>query len=153
VDSTYRLQAIWNIFCASALHRMTSCLGRWAHRIISVCRFPSIPELRQGGHPSGGNSLNRARIGSKEVENHEGLATGLQEGIGAAIDHTNQRAFTTELSGDVRVASLHANTRFTTAAKLGVLTGRQSRDDEGRRLRYVGNSPSRQLDGTRPKQA
>jgi hypothetical protein len=50
------------------------------------------------------------------------LATGLQEGIGLAIDHANQRAFTTELGGVVRVASLEANTRFTTIAKLGVLT-------------------------------
>jgi hypothetical protein len=31
-----------------------------------------------------------SRIGSKEVENHEGLATGLREGIGLAIDYTNQ---------------------------------------------------------------
>jgi hypothetical protein len=83
---------------------------------------PSIPELRQRGHRSGGNSLNRARIGFKELENHEALATGLQEGIGLAIDHTNQRAFTTELGG-VRIASLHANTQFRTGAKSGILTG------------------------------
>ena len=51
------------------------------------------------------------------------LATGLQEGIGLAIDHTNQRAFTTELGGNVRVASLKANAQFTTIAKLGILTG------------------------------
>jgi hypothetical protein len=36
------------------------------------------------GNLDGGNSLNRARIGSKQLENHEVLATGLQEGIGLA---------------------------------------------------------------------
>jgi hypothetical protein len=71
----------------------------------------------------GGNSLNRAHIGSKRLENHEVLATGLQEGIGLAINHANQRAFTTELGGEVRVAPLHSNTQFTTIAKLGILTG------------------------------
>jgi hypothetical protein len=75
------------------------------------------------GNLDGGNSLNRARIGTKQLENHEVLATGLQEGIGLAIDHGNQRAFTTELGGEVRVARLEANAQFTTIAKLGVLTG------------------------------
>jgi hypothetical protein len=75
------------------------------------------------GNLDGGNSLNRARIGSKQLENHEVLATGLQEGIGLAIDHANQRAFTTELGGNVRVASLEANAQFTTIATLGILTG------------------------------
>jgi hypothetical protein len=64
----------------------------------------------------GGNSLNRARIGSKQLESHEVLATGLQEGMGLAIDHANQRAFTTELGGNVRVAPLEANAEFTTIA-------------------------------------
>ena len=71
----------------------------------------------------GGNSLNRARIGSKQLESHEVLATGLQEGMGLAIDHANQRALTTELGGNVRVAPLEANAEFTTIAKLGILTG------------------------------
>jgi hypothetical protein len=75
------------------------------------------------GNLDGGNSLNRARIGARQLENHEVLATGLQEGIGLAIDHANQRAFTTELGGEVRVAPLQANAQFTTIAKLGVLTG------------------------------
>ena len=75
------------------------------------------------GNLEGGNSLNRADIGSKRLENHEVLATGLQEGIGLAINHANQRAFTTELGGEVRVAPLHSNTQFTTIAKLGILTG------------------------------
>ena len=75
------------------------------------------------GNLEGGNSLNRARIGTKQLENHEVLATGLQEGIGLAIDHANQRAFTTELGGEVRVAPLKAKAQFTTIAKLGVLTG------------------------------
>ena len=75
------------------------------------------------GNLDGGNSLNRARIGTKQLENHEVLATGLQEGIGLAIDHANHRAFTTELGGEVRVAQLQANAAFTTIAKLGVLTG------------------------------
>jgi hypothetical protein len=52
-----------------------------------------------------------------------GTRNWIQEGIGLAIDHTNQRAFTTELGGNVRVASLHANTLYTTVAKLGILTG------------------------------
>ena len=75
------------------------------------------------GNLDGGNSLNRARIGTKQLENHHVLATGLQEGIGLALDHANQRAFTTELGGEVRVAPLEANANFTTIAKLGVLTG------------------------------
>ena len=75
------------------------------------------------GNLDGGNSLNRARIGTKQLENHEVLATGLQEGIGLAIDHANQRAFTTELDGKVRVAPLEADAKFTTIAKLGILTG------------------------------
>jgi hypothetical protein len=75
------------------------------------------------GNLDGGNSLNRAPIGARELENHEVLATGLNEGIGLAIDHANQRAFTTELGGEVRVAPLHPNTQFTTIAKLGILTG------------------------------
>src|SRR5258705_13754806 len=75
------------------------------------------------GNLDGGNSLNRAGIGAKQLENHEVLATGLQEGIGLAIDHANQRAFTTELGGEVRVAPLKVNAQFTTIAKLGVLTG------------------------------
>jgi hypothetical protein len=75
------------------------------------------------GNLDGGNSLNRARIGTKQLQKHEVLATGLQEGIGLAIDHANQRAFTTELGGEVRVAKLEADTKFTTIAKLGVLTG------------------------------
>ena len=75
------------------------------------------------GNLDGGNSLNRARIGAKQLESHEVLATGLQEGIGLAIDHLNQRAFTAELGGEVRVAPLKANAQFTTIAKLGILTG------------------------------
>jgi hypothetical protein len=75
------------------------------------------------GNLDGGNSLNRARIGARELENHEVLATCLNEGIGLAIDHANQRAFTTELGGEVRVAPLQPNTQFTTIAKLGILTG------------------------------
>lgn len=75
------------------------------------------------GNLEGGNSLNRARIGAKHLEDHEVLATGLQEGIGVAIDHANQRAFTTELGGEVRVAPLRADAQFKTIAKLGILTG------------------------------
>jgi hypothetical protein len=75
------------------------------------------------GNLDGGNSLNRASIGTTLLENHEVLATGLQEGIGLAIDHANRRAFTTELGGEVRVAPLEADAQFTTVAKLGVLTG------------------------------
>ena len=75
------------------------------------------------GNLEGGNSLNRARIGSERLENHEVLATGLEEGIGLAIDHANQRAFTSDLGGEVRVAPLEANAQFTAIAKLGVLTG------------------------------
>src|SRR6201996_5593800 len=75
------------------------------------------------GNLDGGNSLNRAHLGPKRLENHEERATGLQEGIGLAIDHANQRAFTTELGGEVRVAPLRAKAQCTTIAKLGVLTG------------------------------
>ncbi len=75
------------------------------------------------GNLDGGSSLNRAHIATTQLENHEVLATGLQEGIGLAIDHANQRAFTPELGGEVRVAPLEADSQFTTIAKPGALTG------------------------------
>jgi hypothetical protein len=76
------------------------------------------------GHLPGGNSLNRARIGGTRLEDHEVLASGLQEGIGLALDHANRRAFTTELGGEVRVAPLEGReTKFSTITKLGILTG------------------------------
>ena len=91
-----------------------------------IIKFPLGDQFLHGtdrGNLDGGNSLNRACIGSKQLESHEVFATGLQEGIGLAIDHANQRALTTELGGNVRVAPLEANAEFTTIAKLGILTG------------------------------
>jgi hypothetical protein len=57
------------------------------------------------------------------MEHHEVLSSGLQEGIGLAIDPTNQHSSTTEPGGNVCVALLGANAQLITIAKLGILTG------------------------------
>lgn len=76
------------------------------------------------GDLKGGNSLNRARIGRDGLRQHEIIAEGLHEGIGLALDHANERAFTSDLSGNVCVAPLQPGSKFTTiASDLGVLTG------------------------------
>jgi hypothetical protein len=53
-------------------------------------------------------STHEARIGAKQLESRTALATGLQEGIGPAINHT----FTTELGGNVRVASTRSQAQL-----------------------------------------
>ena len=59
------------------------------------------------GDPSvGGNSLNRADIGAAGLSNHVVLATGLQEGIGLALDSAGQRIFVSDLGGTIRSFSL-----------------------------------------------
>jgi hypothetical protein len=58
------------------------------------------------GDPPAGNTLNRARVGSGQPMIREIILTGLQEGIGLAIDRANKRAFVSDLGGFVRVMSL-----------------------------------------------
>ncbi len=60
---------------------------------------------------------------ARQLEDPEVLATGLQEGIGLAIDYANQRGYTTELGGAMGVASLHPNAQFKNIAKLGIHMG------------------------------
>jgi hypothetical protein len=58
------------------------------------------------GDPPAGNTLNRATITSGQPMIREIILTGLQEGIGLAIDRVNKRAFVSDLGGFVRVMSL-----------------------------------------------
>lgn len=53
-----------------------------------------------------GNSVNRADITPGGLANHRVLATGLQEGIGLALDARRRRAFISDLSGAIRVLSM-----------------------------------------------
>lgn len=59
------------------------------------------------GHPKvNGNSLNRADMGPSGLINHKVLATGLNEGIGLALDWAGQRVFVSDLGGFLRVLSI-----------------------------------------------
>ena len=58
------------------------------------------------GNPPQGNTLNRAKIRDGRVVDQEIILSGLQEGIGLALDHWNGRVFVTDLGGYLRVVSL-----------------------------------------------
>ena len=75
------------------------------------------------GNLKDGNTLNRATIGPKGLREREVVARGLDEGIGLALDPSCDRAFTTDLSGAVRVSTLEPGSAFRLIAKLGPLTG------------------------------
>jgi hypothetical protein len=71
-----------------------------------------------------GNTLNRAIIRNGEPTVHEIILTGLQEGIGLAIDKENNRAFISDLGGTVRVMSLaHPDQGHVVFSGHGPLTG------------------------------
>jgi hypothetical protein len=58
------------------------------------------------GDPPSGNTLNRAMIRQGEPPRREIVLTGLQEGIGLALDRPNRRVFVSDLSGVIREMSL-----------------------------------------------
>lgn len=58
------------------------------------------------GAPPTGNTLNRARFQAGRPMIREILLTGLQEGIGLAIDRRHKRAFVSDLGGNVHAINL-----------------------------------------------
>lgn len=76
------------------------------------------------GDPPAGNTLNRAIVRAGEPMVREIILTGLHEGIGLALDHTNKRAFVSDLGGYVQVISLdHPDNGATIFSGHGPLTG------------------------------
>jgi hypothetical protein len=76
------------------------------------------------GDPPAGNTLNRALIKPGEPMIREIILTGLNEGIGLALDHANKRAFVSDLGGFVQVISLdHPDNGATIFSGHGPLTG------------------------------
>jgi hypothetical protein len=76
------------------------------------------------GDPPAGNTLNRALIQNGQASVHEIILTGLQEGIGLALDNKGHRAFTSDLGGSVRVISLaHPDQGHVVFSGHGPLTG------------------------------
>jgi len=60
----------------------------------------------RGDTAHGGNSVNRADITPEGLCNHQVLATGLDEGIGLALDVVQRRLFVGDLSGTLRSMSM-----------------------------------------------
>ncbi len=58
------------------------------------------------GNPPAGNTLNRASLRPGQPVTREIILTGLQEGIGLAIDRKNSRVFVSDLGGFVRALRL-----------------------------------------------
>jgi hypothetical protein len=76
------------------------------------------------GDPPAGNTLNRAIVRPGQPMIREIILTGLQEGIGLAIDRRNKRAFVSDLGGFVRVMSLaHPDNSKVIFSGHGPLTG------------------------------
>jgi len=76
------------------------------------------------GDPPAGNTLNRATVSPGQPMIREIILTGLQEGIGLAINRANQRAFVSDLGGFVRVMSLeHPSVGEVIYSGHGPLTG------------------------------
>lgn len=77
------------------------------------------------GHGEGGNSLNRARITSDTLEEHEILATGLKEAIGLSLDTLNDRIFIADLGGNIWIYDLKKShsPALSLLTTLGPLTG------------------------------
>ncbi|WP_298280876.1 MULTISPECIES: 3-hydroxyacyl-CoA dehydrogenase [Alphaproteobacteria] len=76
------------------------------------------------GDPSAqGNSLNCANVSATGLSDHVVLATGLQEGIGLALDDAGQRIFVSDLGGTIRMFSM-ADETFAVVHRFGKpLTG------------------------------
>lgn len=82
------------------------------------------------GHAAGGNSVNRMSM-TAEVQAGKAqfaargqiLATGLNEGIGIAVDVTSNKMWFTELGGRVFQSNLDGSGKRTIATGQGILTG------------------------------
>lgn len=75
------------------------------------------------GAPPKGNTLNRARLDAKGCRDQRVLASGLEEGIGLALDHAGQYAFTSDLGGHVRRHPLSEPDKSEIIFSAGPLTG------------------------------
>ncbi|GAA1087201.1 3-hydroxyacyl-CoA dehydrogenase [Tsukamurella strandjordii] len=70
-----------------------------------------------------GNTLNRIRFTGTVPGPKEVLASGLQEGIGLALDRAGRRAFVSDLAGNILAVELDGDHAARVIAKLGMLTG------------------------------
>jgi hypothetical protein len=76
------------------------------------------------GAPPQGNTLNRCRFVGEKPETPEILLSDLQEGIGLALDNAHERAFVTDLGGNLRIAALSGASRpRVIRSGMGPLTG------------------------------
>jgi DNA-binding beta-propeller fold protein YncE len=76
------------------------------------------------GDPPKGNTLNRCAIENGAAGASEILLSGLDEGIGVAVDSARNRAFTSDLGGNVRVTSLdRSHEPQVILSNRGLLTG------------------------------
>ena len=76
------------------------------------------------GAPPRGNSLNRCRFTGDKPRTPELLLTGLDEGIGLALDKSRNEAFVSDLGGNLRTTALDgARQPRVIRAGLGKLTG------------------------------
>jgi hypothetical protein len=77
----------------------------------------------RGADASGGNTLNRADITARGLENPRVLANGFKEAIGVALDLAQRRAFVADLSGAVYVVPMDGGTPTTIYQCAGPATG------------------------------
>jgi hypothetical protein len=75
------------------------------------------------GDPPRGNTVNRAPIDSKAGQAPEIVFTHLMEGIGIALDPSNDRMFMTDLAGSVYCAHLDGSQKRVLLYGQGNLTG------------------------------
>ncbi|MHA6203450.1 hypothetical protein ACXU4B_03385 [Dyella soli] len=76
------------------------------------------------GDPPQGNTLNRCRFAGSSPGTPEILLSGLAEGIGLALDSARERAFVSDLGGNIRLAALDGpNQPRVIRSGLGPLTG------------------------------
>lgn len=75
------------------------------------------------GDPPQGNTLNRCRFAGGTPGKPEILLSGLQEGIGLALDKARDQAFVSDLGGNLQLASLGGGQARVIRSGLGPLTG------------------------------
>lgn len=77
----------------------------------------------RGDKLKGGNTLNCASVQNGEFSDHRILATGLDEGIGLAIDHPRGVIWITDLGGNLWQYKLNSDEPLQRIASFGPLTG------------------------------
>lgn len=77
----------------------------------------------RGDSNKGGNSLNCAQIEGDQLKNHKILATGLEEGIGLAIDFEQSLIYLTDLGGNLWRYEIKNGGSLKKLAQFGPLTG------------------------------